>query len=167
MTFKELRQNNQIHILDKREGAKYTLGKVLNVSQPRFDMPNMAQPGTMQQMTMPNMVVDVTVEANGKTETFKFPENASMYAVGSTLYSIEKDGIVRELDATIAQCEQYFADQKKMRTTLEQSKTLKSELDSTYRERQETEERFASIEKNQHEMGEKLDRILEQLKLKK
>lgn len=157
MTFKELRPNNAIHILDKSDGVVYCQGKVLNVGQPRYDTQQMAQPGTMQ---MPQMVVDVTVEANGKTETYKFPDSASVAGVGNTLFSTDKDGVIREVDATIAHCEQYFADKERMEKDYEQSKKLKSELDSAYKEKQETENRFHTIEETQKEQGKMLEEIL-------
>lgn len=153
MTFKELRANNAIHILDKNDGVKYCQGKVLNVGMPRIDTP---QPGTMPAMQMPQMVVDVTVEANGKTETYKFPDSASVAGVGNTLFSTDKDGVIREVDATIAHCEQYFADKERMEKAYEQSKQLKSELDSAYKEKQETETRFHTIEETQKEHGQML-----------
>lgn len=157
MTFKELRPNNPIHILDKNDGVKYCQGKVLNVGMPRMDT---AQPGTMPAMQMPQMVVDVTVEANGKTETYKFPDSASVAGVGNTLFSTDKDGVIREVDATIAHCEQYFADKERMEKTYEESKQLKSELDSAYKEKQKNENRFLSIEKTQAEQGDMLKEIL-------
>ena len=158
MTFKELRTNNAIHILDKNDGVKYCQGKVLNVGQPRFDTQQMPQPGTMP--SMPNMVVDVTVEANGKTETYKFPDSASVAGVGNTLFSTDKEGVIREVDATIAHCEQYFADKERMEKTYEQSKQLKSELDTAFKEKQETESRFHTIEETQKEQGNMLKQIL-------
>ena len=164
MTFKELRPNNPIHILDKSEGVKYTEGKVLNVSQPRFDTQPTTQPGAMPSMQLPQMVVDVTVEANGKTETYKFADNASVGAVGSCLFSTDKEGIVREVDATIADCERYFAEKEMRDKTYEQSKALKSELDLAFREKQETETRFHKIEETQKEQGGMLKEILDILK---
>ncbi len=166
MNFKELRANNTVHILDKSNGAKYIQGRVVSVGQPRFDMQQPTQAGAMPNFNMPSMIVDVTIEADGKTETYKFAENTSVAGVGSMLFSTDKEGVIRELDATISHCEQYFADEEKMRNTLEQSKALKSELDSSYKERQETENRFLKLEKVQEEQGAKLDTIIEMLQNK-
>lgn len=161
MTFKELRPNNPIHILDKSDGVRYMQGKVVNVGQPRFDTPQNTQPAQMQ---MPQMVVDITVEAGGKTETYKFAEGASIAAVSGMLFSTDKEGIIREVDATIAHCEQYFADKEKMEKMYEQSKALKGELDTAYKEKQETENRFKTIEDTQKEQGNMLKEILGILK---
>ena len=160
MTFKELRTNNAIHILDKNDGVKYCQGKVLNVGTPRIDTP---QPGTMPTMQMPQMVVDVTVEANGKTETYKFPDSASVAGVGNTLFSTDKDGVIREVDATIAHCEQYFADKERMEKAYEQSKKLKSELDSAYKEKQEIDLRFQKMDEKYDNLDKKMDKVLKLL----
>lgn len=166
MTFKELRPNNPIHLLDKSEGIAYILGKVLNVGQPRFEAQPMPNPTGMPAMQVPSMVVDVTVEANGKTDTYKLDENASVAAVGTVLISTDKEGIIREVDATIAHCEQYFADKERMEKTYEQSKQLKSELDSAFKEKQEIENRFKKLEDAQAKQGDMLKEILGILKKK-
>lgn len=164
MTFKELRPNNPIHLLDKSKGIKYILGKVLNVGQPRLDTQPMPGQQGMSAMQLPSMVVDVTIEANGKTETYKLDENATVAAVSTVLISIDKEGIIREVDATIAHCEQYFADKENMEKTYEQSKQLKSELDSAFKEKQETENRFKKLEESQAKQGDMLKEILGILK---
>lgn len=163
MTFKELRPNNPIYILDKSDGVTYAEGKVLNVSQPRYDIQPAQQPNAMT-MQLPPMVVDVTVEFNGKTETYKFAENASVAAVGNALFSTDKEGVIREVDATIADCERYFAEKEHREKTYEQSKALKGELDMVFKEKQEAEVRFSKIEKTQEEQGGMLKEILGILK---
>jgi hypothetical protein len=161
MTFKELRPNNPIHLLDKSDGVKYCQGKVLNVGQPRFDTQQMPQPGTMP--SMPNMVVDVTIEANGKTETYKFAENASVGGVGNMLVSTDINGVIREIDATIAKDEQYFADKEKVEKEYEQCKKLKSELDPAFKEKQEIDLRFQKMDEKYDNLDKKMDKVLKLL----
>lgn len=160
MTFKELRPNNPIYLLDKSNGIEFKQGKVLNVGQPRFDT-QLPQPGAMPQMQMPPMVVDITFEVDGKTETYKLAENMNVAAVGGILVSTDKEGIIREVDATITDCEQYFASYDKKKELYEKSKALKTELDTVFKEKQETENRFKAIEETQKEQGSKLDKILQ------
>lgn len=163
MTFKELRQNLPIHIFDKK-AMTYTQGKVVNTGTPRINTQQNQQPafGTMPQM---QMLVDVTVDYNGKTETFALDVNANVAAVGTCLVSTDKADILNELHATAADDEKYLAgveDEKKMRQErLDKCKSLIADLDTAYKERQETENRFKTIENTQKEQGNKLDRILE------
>ena len=167
MTFKELRPNNIVHILDKRDGATYTQGKVLNVGQPRVEMPNNMQiqaPGAITGMSIPSMVVDVTIEANGKTATYVFAEGATTATVDKcVLFATDKEAILRELDSTITECEQYIEGVDAKKKLLQQSNELKSQLDTAYKEKQATENRFKTIEKAQDKLNGKLDKILELL----
>lgn len=170
MTFKELRPNNIVHILDKRDGATYTQGKVLNVGQPRFEVPNNMQaqvPGALTGMTIPSMVVDVTIEANGKTATYVFAEGAATATVDkNVLFAIDKEAVLRELDNTISECEQYIEGVNAKKKLLQQSNELKSQLDTAYKEKQATENRFKTIEKAQANLNDKLDKVLEILQQK-
>ena len=164
MNFKELKPNYPIHILDKTEGVKYVLGKVLNVGQPRYDMqqPQMSA-GSMPNFSMPSMKVDVTIETDGKTKTYVFDENAAIASVGNVLFSTDKEGIVRELDATITHCEQYLSEEERVKKDLEDSKALKGQLDTSYKDKQETDKRFEKIEKSQEEMGDMMRKIMQKL----
>lgn len=170
MTFKELRPNSIVHILDKRDGATYTQGKVLNVGQPRFEMPNNMQaqaPGAIPGMSVPSMVVDVTIEANGKTATYIFAESATTATVDKrVLFATDKESILRELDTTISECEQYIEGIEEKKKLLQQSNDLKSQLDTAYKEKQATENRFKTIEKAQDKLNDKVDKILELLQQK-
>ena len=163
MNFKELKPNYPIHILDKTEGVKYVLGKVLNVGQPRYDMPSQQAPGSMPNFSMPSMKVDVTIESDGKTKTYVFDENAATASVGNVLFSTDKEGIIRELDATITHCEQYLSEEERVKKDLEESKVLKGQLDTSYKDKQETDKRFEKIEKTQEEMGDMMRKIMQKL----
>lgn len=164
MNFKELKPNYPIHILDKTEGVKYVLGKVLNVGQPRYDMqqPQMSA-GSMPNFSMPSMKVDVTIEADGKTKTYAFDENAATTSVGNVLFSIDKEGIIRELDATITHCEQYLAEEEHIKRDLKESKALKGQLDTSYKDKQETDARFKEISDWQNKMGEMMQKVMQKL----
>ena len=164
MNFKELKPNYPIHILDKNKGVKYILGKVLNVGQPRYDMQQSQMPaGSMPNFSMPSMKVDVTIEADGKTNTYALTENVSVDSIGNILFSTDKEGIVRELDATITHCEQYLSEEERVKKDLKDSKTLKEQLDTSYKDKRETDKRFEKIEKSQEEMGDMMRKIMQKL----
>jgi hypothetical protein len=163
MNFKELKPNYPIHILDKTEGVKYVLGKVLNVGQPRYNMPTQQAPGSMPNFSIPSMKVDVTIETDGKTNTYALTENVSVDSIGNILFSTDKEGIVRELDATITHCEQYLSEEERVKKDLEESKALKGQLDTSYKDKQETDKRFEKIEKAQEGMGDMLRKIMQKL----
>ena len=80
------------------------------------------------------------------------------------MVSIDKDNILKELQATKADCEQYLANVDRRKKELEQCNKLIGELDTTFKERQETENRFKTIEDTQKEQGNMLKEILGILK---
>jgi hypothetical protein len=109
------------------------------------------------------MKVDVTIETDGKTNTYALTENVSVDSIGNILFSTDKEGIVRELDATITHCEQYLSEEERVKRDLEESKALKGQLDTSYKDKQETDKRFEKIEKTQEGMGDMLRKIMQKL----
>lgn len=161
MTFKELRQNLPIHILDKSEMV-YAQGKVVNVGMPRINA-QQGQQANFGAMPPMQMVVDVTVEWNGKTNTYTLQENASAAAVGSTLVATDKADIVKELQATKADCEQYLANVDKRKEQLEQCDKLIGELDTEYKEKAEITNRLNDLDSKYDKVIEGQNKIMEMI----
>ena len=107
MLFKELKQNYPVYILDK-QAVTFTQGKVISVSLPRMNVGN----GTMSMMPSSSpttMLVDVTIEADGRTATYSIPENTAVTYAGSTVLSTDREGISREIEAMRATAEQVLS----------------------------------------------------------
>lgn len=170
--FKGLAAGTVIYALMKCDDMKYEEGTIVSVSQPRMNMPEM-KPGQLQ-MPAVQEVVDVTYSIDGKNYTDMVEASASMFPTKNpgvlTLVSTEKAAIVRELRATLTASENYLKETErevpKQKKRVEQCKKLIAEHDTEYKERQETEQRFAKIEETQKEQGGKLDKILELLSKK-
>jgi hypothetical protein len=90
-------------------------------------------------------------------------ENVSVDSIGNILFSTDKEGIVRELDATITHCEQYLSEEERVKGDLEDSKALKGQLDTTYKDKQETDARFKEISDWQNRMGEMMQKVMQKL----
>lgn len=90
MLFKDIKQNYPVYILDKQEFC-IIQGKATAVSFPRVEM--------NQKTGRSEMVVDVTVEANGKTATYAIPENLSVTYAGNIVLSTDKQGLTGEVEA--------------------------------------------------------------------
>lgn len=163
--FKGLAAGTVIYALLKGDDMKYQEGSIVSVSQPRVNMPEM-KPGQMQVPSMQE-VVDVTYSIDGKNYTDMVDVTASMFPTRNpgvlTLVSTDKDAIVRELRATLKASENYLKEAErevpKQEKRIGQCKELIAELDTEFKERQETENRFAKIESTQKEQGGKLDDI--------
>ena len=160
MTFKELRASFPIYMLSKGEELKFTQLKTIDVSLPRvntgvaFSMNNGIQP----------LIVDVTVENEGQRVTYNIPENVTAYAVSSnTIIATTKDDILRELQATKCDCEEYLSNVEKRKEKLSQCNKLIGELDTAYRDKQVMEKRLADYEEKQKAVEDKLDKILSEI----
>ena len=163
--FKGLAAGTVIYALMKGDELKYVEGSIVSVSQPRMNMPEM-KPGQMQLPSMQE-VVDVTYSIDGKNYTDMVDVTASMFPTKNpgvlTLVSTDKDAVVRELHATLKASENYIKEAErevpKQKKRIGQCKELIADLDTEFKERQDTENRFAKLEETQREQGGKLDDI--------
>lgn len=143
MQFKELKQNYPVYILDKQEFA-IIQGKATAVSFPRLEV-NPKNGKT-------EMVIDVTVEANGNTATYTIPENLSVTYAGNLVLSVDKQSLMPEVDNMEANADQVLTSVPNAQKIKERAPMLRSELNPIYRERQETEKRFNAIEDSVNEI---------------
>lgn len=143
MQFKDIKQDYPVYILDKQElTIKY--GKAVNVGFSRVEM----NPKTGKS----EMVVDVTVEVEGKTTPYTIPENLSITYAGNLVLSTVQQGLVNEVKSMQVAADQYFAAESYQKKVKEKASSLLAELDSSYRDKQETEKRFGQIEGSISEM---------------
>lgn len=163
--FKGLSAGTVVYALMKGDDLTYHEGSIVSVSQPRINMPEMK----VGQMQLPSMqeVVDVTYSIDGKNYTDMVEVTASMFPTKSpgvlTLVSTDKDAVVRELHATLKASENYIKEAErevpKQKKRMDECKKLIADLDTEFKERQDTENRFAKLEETQREQGGKLDDI--------
>ena len=113
------------------------------------------------QMPSVQNVIDVTYSLDGKNYTDVVDETASMFSTRNpgalSLVTSDKDAIVRELHATLKNGENYISETEKR---IAQSRDLIAQLDTEFKEKKQTEERFAKLEETQKQQGGKLDQIL-------
>lgn len=151
MYFKDLKQNYPVYILDKQT-LTLTQGKVVAVGFPRMEMnPAAGKSG---------MVVDVSIVADGKTANYVIPENLSVTYAGNLVLSVDRQGLAGEVESMKVTAEQAIASVEQQKQILEKSTTLLAELNPTYREKQETEQRFSKIEASMGELKDMLSRLL-------
>lgn len=137
MLFKDIKQNYPVYILDTQEFSLIQ-GKATQVSFPRLEM--------NQKTGKTEMVVDVTIEANGKMATYAIPESHSVTYAGHLVLSTDKMSLASEIEAMKNTAEQVLASVDHQKEVLEKSSSLLAELNPVYKEKQETEKRFSAIE---------------------
>lgn len=170
--FKDMTPGQSVFALMKGDELRYCEGSIVSVGQQRMEMPQ-SQPGQMP-MAMPPMrnVVDVTYSLDGKNYTDAVDVTASVFPTDKpgvlSLVATDKDAVVRELHATLRTSENYLKEAERevprQEKRVKDCKSLIAQLDTDYKERQQTEERFAKIEEAQKAQAGKLDQILNLLK---
>ena len=93
MLFKDIKQNYPVYILNKQD-LSLTQGKAVQVPFPRMEM--------NQKTGKTEMVVDITIEANGKTATYVIPENLSVTYAGNLILSTDKMSLASEIEAMLS-----------------------------------------------------------------
>ncbi len=151
MTFKDLKSGYPIYLLD-RTTLKYTQGKVMAVGIPHADV----QPGNYGKM-----LIDVSIQTNdGKQNTYSVSDIEQTAYAGTLLLTCNKDCIVNEVRAINAQAEDTLTKVEAARKTVDNCKTLLEELDTAFKDKQETEKRFQKIDERFSGMEDKMDKIL-------
>lgn len=156
MLFKDLKQNYPVHIFDK-QNVEYIQGKVTSVSLPRMQMPNMNSLNN-------SMVVDITIDAGGRSATYTIPEGLSVTYAGNLVLSVEVDGVLKEIEAMKNTAEQVLNSVEKQKEIKKKTCELLVELNPVYKEKKDTEERFNKIETSVSEMKNMLSNFIREFK---
>lgn len=164
MFFKDLKPNYPVFIFNS-EDLTVSQGKVTSVSFPHaeMNMPGQNQIGSL----MPGqtrMVVDVSIEVNGKSATYSIPENSSVTYAGNLILSTDKTGLISDIEAKKNTAEQILASVDRQKEIVEKTTSLLSELNPTFREKQETNERFEKLEESLSRLGGMVEKIYNELK---
>lgn len=139
--FKDIKQNYPVYILDKNEMTVKT-GKVKTTSFPRMDNSR----GGAQ------MVVDIEIEADGKSATYAIPENLGVTYAGNLVLSTDKQALLPEVEAIENEDKQVLSTIEKRKMRVERAESVRADLNPEYRAKQETEKRFGQIEGSISEM---------------
>lgn len=142
MTFKDLRQNYPVYILDK-DNMVFISGKVTANSFPRL---NNGMNGKTE------MVVDVTIEAANASATYTIPENSTITYTKNLVLATDRSLLINEVESMKNQAEEILASVDKHKMVLEKSKDLLVQLNPIYKEKQETDQRFSKIEDSLYDM---------------
>lgn len=155
--FKDIKQNYPVFILDKNE-LIIKQGKVVNVSFPHIDtnMPTY-KPGAAQ------MVVDVTIEADGKSATYTMPESSYITYANNLVLSTDKSSLSNEVEAMKNSAEQVLESVEHNKMIVEKATSLLAELNPAYKEKQETEKRLSNVENSVSEIKNMLSEFIKKM----
>ena len=152
MIFKELKKGLPVYILNKNN-LDYNQGKVIqDATPPRIG-------STFGQ----GLLTDVSIESGGITKIWTLPADqkvAEMQNDSDTIIAIDKSTILAMIKSIHGECESYLEGVPHYEEKLEKAKALIAELDQTYKQQQQTEERFTKIEQSIDSINESLALIL-------
>lgn len=138
--FRDLKQNQHVYLLRRNDGLHVSEGKVISVSPPHIDPTKI---GSVNQM-----LVDVTIEENGKTKMFQIPDNLSVaYCENNELtISSDRDCFVREVESIKSQAQAVLDSVDRNKATIQQADKILSEYSPAFKEKRESDERFSRME---------------------
>lgn len=148
--FRDLKQNQIVYLLRRNDGLHVSEGKVISVSPPHIDPTKI---GSVNQM-----LIDVTIEENGKTKMFQIPDNLSVaYCDNNELtISSDRDCFVREVESIKSQA---LDGVDRNKATIQQADKILSEYSPAFKEKRESDERLSRMENTILAQNKSIDEI--------
>lgn len=174
MQFKDIKQNFPVYILDK-SSVELIKGKVTATAFPRpdsqnnFNLPNGNYGTVVPQLNQSNgqrMVIDLTIDAGGRSATYTVSENASVNYAGNLVIATEQSLLVSEVEAIKNSAEQALAPERleQLKQSLEKSTSLLSELNPAFKQQQEYDARFKNLEGSVGELKDMMKNFIKEFK---
>ena len=161
MLFKDLKPGYPVFLLRKGDEIKALQGKAIKVSDPYFPP---AQIGQMPSMSTAQRVVDVTLEADGVTNTYSIPETLSVTYANNVVLSTDREGILRDVEAMKGQSEEVVRSVERHRSIIEDCEKILEEWNPAFAEKKEQDKRISVIESDVKGMKKMLTDFINEFK---
>ena len=158
MTFKDIKENNVVYILDKNN-LQVIKAKVKNSPIPKIDMnkPNLG-------LSNSSLVVDLDLEINGKVTQYTIPESLEVtYTSTGLVLATESSKLISEVEAMSKEAMDTLAKEAYFKKVLEKSSSLLAELNPQLKERQETDRRLNLLEDKLSKVLTAVEKLTDQL----
>ena len=158
MTFKDIKENNVVYILDKNN-LQVIKAKVKNSPIPKIDMnnPNLG-------LSNSSLVVDLDLEINGKVTQYTIPESLEVtYTSTGLVLATESSKLISEVEAMAKEANDTLAKEDYFKKVLEKSSSLLAELNPQLKERQETDRRLNLLEDKLSKVLTAVEKLTDQL----
>ena len=154
MTFKDIKTNNTVFILDKNN-LKVIPAKVINASQPKIDMskPNSCMSGT-------TLIVDIDLNIEGKTVSYSIPENLDItYTNTGLVLATDPNKLINEVNILNQEAKDQLAKKEYYENIINKTPDLLAELNPQLKEKQETDRRLNLMESSMSTMQSDISKI--------
>lgn len=156
MTFKDIKQGYPVYVLRKGEKIEARTGKATMVGQAKF-------PGQYGTGNALGMVVDITVEEEGTARTYTVPADSSVASAGNVVLSVDREGILKDVEAMKAESEEVIASVEKHRARAEECEVILTEWNPALAEKKRQEERIGSLERGVGELKDMMKALVSKL----
>ena len=154
MTFKDIKTNNTVFILDKNN-LKVIPAKVINASQPKIDMskPNSCMSGT-------TLIVDIDLNIECKTVSYSIPENLDItYTNTGLVLATDPNKLINEVNILYQEAKDQLAKKEYYENIINKTPDLLAELNPQLKEKQETDRRLNLMESSMSTMQSDISKI--------
>lgn len=162
MLFKDLKQGYPVYFLSKGENISVSQGKVVSVSEPHFQQTSMGQMPLPMQTAQ--RMVDVTVDLDGKNNTYSIPETLSVTYGQDFVLSTDRDGIIRDVEAMRNQSQEALKNVERHKKIIESCDKIMESWDPDLAKRKEQDKRMSKIEDDMGQIKEMVLNLFNELK---
>lgn len=134
---------------------------MVNVSEPRFQQPQMGQMGQYQQLQ--DRVIDLTVEINGSSMTYVVPESRDVAMSNNITLACSVDPIMNQLNAAKRTSSDILDSIDKHRRTLEACDSILEEINPAFKQTKDQDRKIKNLEEKVDRMGSSFDELKELL----
>lgn len=156
--FRDLKKGFQIYTLDTSDIPVFRMGNVVNVSEPRFQQP---QVGQYQQLQ--DRVIDLTVEINGSSMTYVVPENRDVAMSNNITLACSVDPIMNQLNATRRTSSDILDSIDRHKRTVEACDSILEEINPAFKQTRDQDRKIRNLEEKVDKMGSSFDELKELL----
>lgn len=153
MNFRDIRQNSTVHLLDKTT-MQYSEVKVDAVGMPHYQTPQVGQTAQAGQ------VVDVTIKGVPYVVAC---DNGIAYS-DKVVFATDKSLLLPEVKRLKTEAENILAGVDKARETVTKCNGLLCDLDTVFKEKQETDRRIGAMESKINSLSEMLSNFINEFK---
>ena len=143
-----------MYLLHKGEEMTAQVGKVKQVGTARFP-----QYGTTGSNAL-GMVIDVTIDE----KTYVVPADSQIASAGNVVVSVDKEGILREVEVLEAESEEALNSIEKHRKRKEECERIKEEWNPELAEKKKQDERIGKIEGKVDSLAEMLKGFIKEMR---
>jgi len=154
MTFRELQRKNKIFLLHKPE-VEFEEAEIDGIGIPHYDTPKAGQTSLAT-----GQVVDITVK--GVQYTVQCDRSAAY--TDKIVLATERAALLPEVKRLKAEAENILAGVERARETTKKCDALLCELDTAFKEKQETDKRMGAMESKINSLSEMMKNFIDEFK---